>query len=432
MNKKYKNKNKNIGFIGLGKLGMPVSLAIEKKGYKIYGNDISMKVKKILKNRKYPYQEKYADDLLKKTKIQLTTVNNIVKNCEIIFVAVQTPHEKKYEGTTRIPNQRKDFDYKYLKNSINLLSKEASRQKKKIYISVISTVLPLTFKEKISPLINSNKFISIAYNPFFIAMGTVVDDFLKPEFILFGHNEKDQVCLEKFKFFYKTINSSHFYSTNIENAELIKVLYNTYISMKLSFINNAMELCNNIPNSNIDEVSNALKMGTNRIISMKYLSGGMGDGGACHPRDNIALSFLSKKLNLSFNFFDALMKQRELNTNWIAKLILKESKHNEIVILGYAFKANTNMIDGSPSILLYNLLKEKAKKIYMWDPLIDKESFNKFLKNKKINNKNLTIFIGINHEKILNMKFKKNHKIIDPWRIFSSTQIKNLITIGKI
>ena len=69
MNKKYKNINKNIGFIGLGKLGLPVSLAIEKKGYKIYGNDILMNVKKIFKSRKYPYQEKYTEDLLKKTKI---------------------------------------------------------------------------------------------------------------------------------------------------------------------------------------------------------------------------------------------------------------------------------------------------------------------------------------------------------------------------
>ena len=80
-------------------------------------------------------------------------------------------------------------------------------------------------------------------------------------------------------------------------------------------------MCHNLPNTNVDDVTNALKMCDERIISDKYLSGGMGDGGGCHPRDNIALSWLSEKLEMSYNWFDNIMIQRELQTDWFADLM---------------------------------------------------------------------------------------------------------------
>ena len=417
----------NVGFIGLGKLGLPVSLAIEAKGHKIYAYDVSPKVKKILKEKKYPYQEKYVDKLIKKNQIKLCSVSQIVKNCDCIFIAVQTPHHKKYEGVTRIPKSRKDFDYRYLVKSVKNLSQIAEKEKKNINISVISTVLPLTFKEKINPILKKNKYISYGYNPFFIAMGTVIDDFLNPEFILFGSN--NQQCKNKFEKLYSTINSAQFFSTTIENAELIKVLYNTFISMKLSFINNAMEICDKIENSNIDQISNALKLGNKRIISKSYLSGGMGDGGSCHPRDNIALSYLSQKLNISFNFFDALMKQREKSTEWLAKLVLKKAKDKIILICGYAFKADTNMVDGSPALLLRNIISEK-RKCMIWDPIIDKKSLDVFLTENNLKKKEIVVFIGINHSEFSNIKFPKNIKVIDPWRIVSKLNAPKVISIG--
>jgi UDPglucose 6-dehydrogenase len=126
-------------------------------------------------------------------------------------------------------------------------------------------------------------------------MGTTMRDFLHPEFVLFGHD--DDWALNKSEKFYKTITHASVYKTTVENAELIKVLYNTFISTKLAFTNTVMEMCHKLPNTNVDEVMNALAMGDERIISYKYMSGGMGDGGGCHPRDNIALSWLSRKIN---------------------------------------------------------------------------------------------------------------------------------------
>ena len=408
-----------------------MSLAIEAKGYQISAYDISPKVNEIISKKKYPYQEKYVNDLLQNSNISIEPLKNVVLNSELIFLAVQTPHHKKYEGVTRIPKTRKDFDYKYLISSIKSIIAIIKKNKnKKIHLTIISTVLPKTFDEKILPLIKPyRKNISIAYNPFFIAMGSVIDDFLNSEFILFGSD--NNLTIKKFKKFYSTINSSSFFSTTIQNAELIKVLYNTFISTKIAFINNAMELCHKIPNTNIDVISNALSLGNKRIISNMYLKGGMGDGGSCHPRDNIALSYLSKKLNNKFNFFDFIMKQREASTEWLANLIHKNSKGRKILILGKAFKANTNMIDGSPSILLSNLLKEKKIKSFSWDPYTDEISYKKFLiKNNLVNHKKI-FFIATAHNKFIDFKFEKNSTVIDPWGIIGKNQVDDLISLGR-
>ena len=88
-----------------------------------------------------------------------------------------------------------------------------------------------------------------------------------------------------------------------------------------------MELCHKLPNTNVDDVTNALKLANRRLISGYYMDGGMGDGGGCHPRDNIAMSYLSEKYNLSHNWFEHIMKQRENQTEWLCELI-KEHKNN--------------------------------------------------------------------------------------------------------
>ena len=209
------------------------------------------------------------------------------------------------------------------------------------------------------------------------------------------------------------------------------MLYNTFISTKIAFINNAMELCHKIPNTNIYVISNALYLGNKKININMYLKGGMGDGGSCHPRDNIALSYLSKKLNNKFNFFDFIMKQREASTEWLANLIHKNSKGRKILILGKAFKANTNMIDGSPSILLSNLLKEKKIKSFSWDPYTDEISYKKFLiKNNLVNHKKI-FFIATAHNKFIDFKFEKNSTVIDPWGIIGKNQVDDLISLGR-
>lgn len=252
-------------------------------------------------------------------------------------------------------------------------------------------------------------------------MGTTIQDFLKPEIILFGVD--DNQAAKKAEKFYKTINKSPFFRTTIENAELIKVCYNTFISTKIAFINTVMELCHNLPNTNVDQVTKALSMCNNRIISNKYLTGGMGDGGGCHPRDNIALSWLARKKKISMDWFEATMVQRENQTNWFVKLIKQNlPKNKKLFILGQTFKPETNIITGSPSILLENFLKSKKIKFKSYDPFINK---------KKPKFESGLYFIGTKHIQFKKFKFPKNSIVIDPFRYILKNKNIKLISLGK-
>ena len=408
-----------IGFVGLGKLGLPVALAVESKGHDVVGYDISDNVKNIIEAKKIPYKEIWAQDYLNKSKIKFQSLKNVVDHSEIIFVPIQTPHDSLYEGVTRIPEKRVDFDYTYLVSGLKKLSEEIEKQGKDKVVIIISTVLPGTIRQKIKPLLGVHT--KICYNPFFIAMGTTMKDFLYPEFILFGVDDIN--ASDTAEKFYRTINNATFFKTTIENAELIKVSYNTFISTKIAFINTIMEMCHKLPNTNIDDVTNALMLGNKRLISGAYLRGGMGDGGGCHPRDNIALSWLAKKLNISNDFFDQIMKQREKQTDWLAKLIIENQiKGKKTYILGKSFKPETNITTGSPSILLINILKEKGINATSYDPYIDND--------KPIFERGV-YFIGTQHEIFEQFNFPDGSVVIDPFRMINKNKKGlKIISIG--
>jgi len=416
----------NIGFIGLGKLGLPCALAVESRGHKVIGYDPSEQVKDIIDTKKLQYQEIWAQEHLDKSKIEIKSVEEVVGESEIIFVPIQTPHGEKFEGTTRIPEEREDFDYTYLKKGIKDLADEIEKQGEDKIVIVISTVLPGTIRREIIPLLG--KHTKLCYNPFFIAMGTTMRDFLHPEFILFGHDSS--WAEKKAERFYKTITHAPIFKTTIENAELIKVTYNTFISTKLAFTNTVMEMCHKLPNTNCDDVMNALALGSKRILAESYWSGGMGDGGGCHPRDNIALSWLSQELDLSHDWFDNIMKQREKQTEWLADLIEEHSNGLPINILGKSFKPETNITTGSPSVLLKNILEERGHPVFIWDPYIDEP----WKEIKKMHDDSETesqlYFIGTKHPDFTSFPYEKGSVIIDPWRYIPEQDSCEVIHVG--
>jgi len=419
----------NIGFIGLGKLGLPVALAVESRGHKVVGYDPSPQVKDNVDTKKIQYQEIWVQEHLDKSKIEIKSVEEVVGESEIIFVPIQTPHGEKFEGTTRIPDEREDFDYTYLKQGIKDLSQEIWYQQVKRVVIIISTVLPGTIRREIKPLIDHNPYFKLCYNPFFIAMGTTMRDFLHPEFVLFGHD--DDWALDKSEKFYRTITHAPIFKTTIENAELIKVTYNTFISTKLAFTNTVMEMCHKLPNTNCDDVMNALALGSKRILAESYWSGGMGDGGGCHPRDNIALSWLSRELDLSHDWFDNIMKQREKQTDWLCDLIEETSFKYKgcldgypIKILGKSFKPETNITTGSPSILLKNILEERGHDVEIWDPYVD-------VSENESQQEPMIYFIGTKHTDFTTYLYNQGSIIIDPWRYIPDINNCEVIRIGE-
>ena len=416
-----------IGFIGLGKLGLPCALAVESKGYPVYGYDISETVVSNIENKILPYREVGAQDLLDKSEIKMTDMAGVVRNTDIIFVPIQTPHDPMYEGVTRIPDSRVDFNYDWLKSGIQDLSKEIEKQGQDKVVIIISTVLPGTIEREIKPLLNDH--VKLCYNPFFIAMGTTLHDFLNPEFVLFGVD--DEEAARTAENFYRTLHDRPFYKTTIKSAELIKVAYNTFIGMKISFANTMMEICHKI-GADVDAVSDAMSMATDRLISGKYLRGGMGDGGGCHPRDNIAMSWLAGELDLSYDFFDSLMKCREDQTEWLAQLIVDSRLEHEldhIIILGKAFKEETNLTVGSPATLLKNLLDERELPCRMYDPHV--QSLEEVESDFPSGFPPAVYFVATKHDCFQDFDFPEGSVVLDPWRFMPDVYGSTVIRIGQ-
>lgn len=419
----------NIGVIGLGRLGLPVAVAIDNKGHNVLGYDVNP----LFNSTKHPKDLLYTKEtdetgkntltpMLENSQLKIAnSINEVIAHSEIIFVAIQTPHQKQFEGHLPMPDDRCDFDYTYLIRCIETLNAELNNLKQHKIVTIISTVLPGTLRKYILPTLSP--YIKLCYNPFFIAMGTVVYDFYNPEFILLGHVDADAEV--KVKDFYKTITDAEVYSTTLENAELIKVSYNTFITTKLVLVNNIMEMCHRLPNTNVDEVTNALKMGNRRLVSTAYLTGGMGDGGGCHPRDNIAMSWLNRELGIDYNYFDFIMKKREKQTEFFVNIIEDKIKETglSVCILGKSFKPETNLTEGSPAILLKNLLELRGIQCDQYDPHID-VTVDNFNVDKKI------YFIGCKHSVFSTYDFPEGACVIDPNRYIPLKTGVDVVHIG--
>ena len=364
-----------VGLVGLGKLGMPVALALSLKGHDVMGYDLDPER---MRKDVFPYLEQgpngepSIEPLLRESDLRFGSLAEVVGHAELIFVAVQTPHDPMYEGVTRLPAERVDFDYRYLESAIAALAAEIEALGEDRVVVIISTVLPGTIRREIAPLVTNR--MKLGYNPFFIAMGTTVSDFLDPEFVLFGTRDAEAAATARE--LYRTIHDRPFVETTIDNAELIKVAYNTFITMKVCFANTVMEICHKLDGCDVDQVTDALSHATDRLLSPKYLRGGIGDGGACHPRDNIALSWLARQLDLSYDWFEGVMIARERQTDWLADLVAQHHGrrgygHQRVGIYGRAFKEATNLTVGSPATLLANLLGERGFEVELYDPYVD-------------------------------------------------------------
>jgi UDPglucose 6-dehydrogenase len=410
----------HIGFAGLGKLGLPIALAIESKGHTVVGYDPAEGPREMLRTRRLAFREAGADALLADTRIEMLSLEETVRRSEIIFVTIQTPHEPRFEGVTRLPDETRDFDYAALRAGVAELSAAVEAVGEDRIVVVVSTVLPGTIRREIKPLLGAHS--RLCYNPFFISMGDAIKDFLNPEFVLFGVD--DDRSADVAEAFYRTIHGAPFRRTTLEEAEVTKVLYNTFISTKIAFANTAMEICHHVPNADVDVVMHVLRESRGRIISGKYFSAGMGDGGACHPRDNIALSHLSANLGLSYDWFRCVMEQRERQTEWLADLIEAHRHGREIVILGRSFKPESNMVTGSPAVLLENILRERGLDVRAWDPHVDTAA-------PPPAGGPFCYFIGTRHPEFQRWAFAPGSVVLDPWRYVEAPADVTLVPIGR-
>lgn len=405
-----------VGFCGLGKLGLPVAYTFASKGHEVHGYDINSKVKEYIETGEYPEQEEGLKELMDNYIVNFhDDLIGMVENSDMIFVPIQTPHEPLYEGSTPLPDTRVDFDYEWLIDGIKDLANVCYRLQKQTDIVIISTVLPGTINRLIKPLLN--EYTTLIYEPMFIAMGTVVNDVLNPEFVLVGvdgDHTTDNPSVQRMWEFYGTIHDKQLFVTDIVTAEAIKVSYNTFITTKTVLGNLWGEIAHKT-GANVDDIFQAWSLSTDRLISNKYLRSGVGDGGGCHPRDNIALSWLARKLNLSYDYFESLMLAREMHMQWIGSLAEEESSKTglPVRILGEAFKPGTRIKTGSPSCLLSELCDF---------PIVPEEVMPK---------SPAVYVVGVQHKYYQNYKFPNGSVVIDPFGYIPDTAAMRVIRIGR-
>jgi len=298
-----------------------------------------------------------------------SSIQEAVEDRDLIFVAVPTPHDPAYGGSTPIANMPpKNFDYSIVQHVLNEINPHVN---KKQLVVLISTVLPGTVRQHLQPLITNARFI---YNPYLIAMGSVKWDMVNPECLIIGTEDGTttgdaQVLID----FYKPMmeNTPQINVGTWDEAEAIKIFYNTFISAKIGLVNMIQDVAEANGNINVDVVTNALKAATQRITGPKYLTAGMGDAGACHPRDNIALRWLANEYDLGYDLFHAFMHSRDMQAMNMAKRLITLSLEHDlpIVIHGRAYKPYVEYTIGSYSELVGHFCQQSGREFYYADPL---------------------------------------------------------------
>jgi UDPglucose 6-dehydrogenase len=245
---------KKVGFVGIGKLGLPCAEVMARE-YDVTGYDI------------YP---KVSD------KIKISdTLEGAVRGKDVIFVAVQTPHDPVYDGSTPSTHlANKDFDYTIVNQVLADINQYATKDQ---LVVLISTVLPGTTRRELRKNITNARFI---YNPYLIAMGSVAWDMVNPEMVIIGTEDGSLTGDAKLlQDFYAPLmeNNPRYAIGTWDEAEAIKVFYNTFISTKIGLVNMIQDVAVKNGNMNVDVVTEALAQSTIRIMSPKYMTAGMGD-----------------------------------------------------------------------------------------------------------------------------------------------------------
>jgi UDPglucose 6-dehydrogenase len=411
---------KNIGFIGLGKLGMDCAEVFAEK-HTVRGYDI------------YP---RSSDS------VKVCSIEDTINQSEWIFIAVPTPHTEGYDGSVPSSHMEpRDFGHEAVIDAIHNVNRYATSPKK---IVLISTVLPGTTRRKFYSLLDSQH--QFLYNPYLIAMGSVKWDMVNPEMIMIGTEDGNPNTLAgELIDIYKTImqNNPRYEIGTWDECEAIKIFYNTFISAKVGLVNMIQDFALKIGHINVDVVTDALARSTMRIMGPKYMTAGMGDAGACHPRDNIALRWLAKEYDIGYDLFDTVMHAREIQAKNLAQFLFDTATQGgkafgllPIVIHGKAYKPDVPYCIGSYSTLVGHYLKELGVLVKYVDPLaddpadvvagVDHPAVFLWAHNRKITYE----YTGDQQDTLPYCKIQPGSIIVDPWRKLISTPDVKVVHYG--
>lgn len=363
--------NNAISIVGLGKLGASMAAAMADRDFQVIGVDVSKAAVDKLNAGEAPVQETNLQDYIDRNKSRLSATlshRDAVLQSDITFVIVPTPSDK--NGA---------FSIKYAATAFQAIGK-ALREKEGYHTVVLtSTVLPGATRYGLLSILEREsgktcgKDFGLCYSPEFIALGSVIHDFLNPDFLLVG--EFDKRSGDALEAYYEKIMENHppCKRMSIENAELAKISLNSYVTMKITFANILTELCEKIPGGDIDAVSDAI--GLDKRIGRKYLTGGMGFGGPCFPRDNVAVSYLARTLGVKNEIAEATDRfNRTLPERFADKIVKLIKPGSTVAVLGLSYKPFSCVVEESQGVFLAQALSRNNYTVIGYDPLANENA----------------------------------------------------------
>jgi len=355
-----------------------------------------------------------------------TDLKNSIKKSDIVFICVGTPTRKNGIGADL--------------SQIYSVSKEISKSINKFKIIITKSTVPVTTGDQIEKIllkkINKNKF-SVISNPEFLREGEAIRDFIYPDRVVIGANDKKSAKILKNLYSPLISKGAKFISTNRRAAELIKYASNAFLATKITFINEIANLCEK---TGIDVEDISIGIGLDKRIGSRFLRAGPAYGGSCFPKDTKAIVTTADKFKTNLSVIKSVIKSNKLRSKLLLKkvneILGNKIKNKKICFLGVTFKANTDDMRDSSSLEMIPFLSKKGAKIKYYDPTGFKKEFNK-LKNVSYSNSindavkgSDLVILHTEWNDFKSINFKKLHpsknlKIYDMRNIYSPIKIKS-------
>jgi UDPglucose 6-dehydrogenase len=401
--------------IGTGYVGLVSGVCFSDLGNDVICVDKDENKIDDLKNGKIPIFEPGLEELViknyKNKKLKFSTdLKDSIKKSDIIFICVGTPTKKNSNGADL--------------TQIYSVSKEISKCINKFKIIITKSTVPVTTGDEIEKIFKKkvikNKF-SIVSNPEFLREGEAIRDFIYPDRIVVGSNDKKSKNILRNLYAPLISKGAKFISTNRRAAELIKYSSNAFLATKITFINEIANLCEK---TGVDVEDVSIGIGLDKRIGSRFLRAGPAYGGSCFPKDTKAIINTADKFKTDLSVIKSVIKSNSLRSKLLLKkvseILNKKIKNKKICFLGVTFKANTDDMRDSSSLEMIPYLSKNGAKIKYYDPTGFKKEFNKI--------KNVTFSNSISHA------VKESDLVIlhTEWNDFKSINFKKLSKSKKL
>lgn len=355
----------DISVIGLGKLGLCTAACFASKGNSVYGFDANAGTMAGLREGRCPIEETGLAELLSAVRgslIPSVSVREAVLASDITLVIVPTPSG---------PDGR--FSNEYVTAVLDEIGLALAEKQSFHVVDVVSTVMPGSSDNVFKPLLESRsgkscgRDFGLVYNPEFIALGTVIRDFMNPDMVLIGASDKRSADITQR--LYETLfdKQPRYSRMSPVNAEIAKLSLNCFVTMKISFANELAALCEKVPGADVDAVTRAL--GADSRIGPKCITAGLGFGGPCFPRDNVAFQAACREHGYEAKIGPQVVRvNREVPERIKAMIDKAVERGSSVALLGMSYKPGTHIIEESHSVALARSLLNSGYKIRLHDP----------------------------------------------------------------